>query len=203
MSDSNYIRYGKRIFDLVFGLLGFILLLPLILFISLWIMTTQGPPVFFLQERVGKNFQKFNLIKFRTMIKNADGDGPQVTADDDLRITKAGRTLRRFKLDELPQFINVLKGEMSLVGPRPEVEQYVIRFKEAYEQILRIRPGITDFAAIEFRDEQRILQRYEDKTAAYLNELLPRKIELYQKYIGHISLTTDLRIILKTLRSIL
>jgi lipopolysaccharide/colanic/teichoic acid biosynthesis glycosyltransferase len=203
MAGSFYVRYGKRIFDLIFGFLGFVLISPLLLIISLWILIGEGRPILFLHERMGKNFQKFNLIKFRTMIKNADRMGPQVTGGNDARISNLGQHLRRLKLDELPQLINVLKGEMSIVGPRPEVEQYVDQFKPEYQKVLKIKPGITDFAAIEFRKEQEILKEYEDINTAYITKILPRKLELYQIYMREISLLTDLKIIFRTLRSIL
>jgi len=198
-----YVRYGKRIFDILFGLTGFILIAPLLLIISLWIIIADGTPVFFLHERMGRNFQKFNLIKFRTMIKRPDSLQPQITGENDRRISKIGRHLRRFKLDELPQVLNVLKGDMSLVGPRPEVEQYVNRFKADYQGILKIKPGITDFAAIEFRNEEQLLTEYNDIEDAYVTKILPRKIELYQKYMREISMSTDLKILFRTLRSIL
>ncbi len=203
MAGKFYVPYGKRIFDALFGLLGFILIAPLLLIISVWILISEGRPVFFLHERVGKNFRKFNLIKFRTMIKNADKTGPQVTGGDDPRISGVGRTLRKYKLDEFPQFLNVLKGDMSLVGPRPEVEEFVDRFRDDYKKVLAIRPGITDFAAIEFRNEQELLKEFDDINDGYITKILPKKMELYQKYLHEISFATDLRIIFRTLRSII
>jgi lipopolysaccharide/colanic/teichoic acid biosynthesis glycosyltransferase len=137
------------------------------------------------------------------MINNADKTGPQVTGGNDPRISRVGRTLRKYKLDEFPQFLNVLKGEMSLVGPRPEVEEFVDRFRDDYKEVLEIRPGITDFAAIEFRNEQELLKEYDDINDGYITKILPKKIEFYRKYLHEISFITDLRIIFRTLRSII
>jgi lipopolysaccharide/colanic/teichoic acid biosynthesis glycosyltransferase len=202
MRGKFYAKTGKRIFDLLVGLTGFVLVSPLLIFVALWIAISDPGPIFFRHERIGQNFKKFRLIKFRTMIKNAGQAGLQITAADDKRISKVGGYLRRFKLDELPQLINVIKGEMSLVGPRPEVEAYVRVFNDDYKQILKIRPGITDFAAIEFRDEQEMLKGSEDTHASYVTNILPKKIVLYKKYLNDMSFSTDLRILTETLRSI-
>ncbi|MBI5740372.1 MAG: sugar transferase [Nitrospirae bacterium] len=199
MPANFYLRYGKRTFDFVSGLLGVILLAPLFLMIPLLIIICDGGPVFFRQRRVGKGFEPFMLLKFRTMINDAPQKGISVTAGGDPRITAVGRALRKTKLDELPQLWNVLKGEMSIVGPRPEVPGYVESFKEDYEEILKIRPGITDYAAIEFRNEEETLGRYESPEEGYLNDVLPEKIRLYKKYIRDIGPGNDLRLIWLTL----
>jgi lipopolysaccharide/colanic/teichoic acid biosynthesis glycosyltransferase len=136
------------------------------------------------------------------MIINADKVGPSVTSGDDPRITKVGRIIRKTKIDELPQLINVIKGDMSLVGPRPEVMKFVKEKKDEYKNILIIKPGITDNAAIEFRDEETIMEQYNDKEKAYIDIVLPQKIELYNKYIRNISLLNDIKLILKTLKVI-
>ncbi len=197
-----YKSFGKRVFDVIASILGLALLSPLFVIISIWIKATSKGPVFFVQKRVGKNFKEFNLYKFRSMVADAPKKGLQITSGDDPRITKIGRFIRKTKIDELPQLINVIKGEMSLVGPRPEVKKYVELKKDEYKKVLSVRPGITDLAAIEFRDEEKLLQSYKDKEKAYINEILPRKIALYNKYIDNISFISDIKIILQTLRVI-
>lgn len=195
-----YKNFGKRVFDIVATLIGSILLLPLILIIIVWIKTTSKGPLFYVQKRVGLNFKEFNLYKFRSMVVNADKVGPSVTSGDDPRITKIGKILRKTKIDELPQLINVLKGDMSLVGPRPEVMKFVKQRKEEYKKILTIKPGITDNAAIEYRDEETIMEQYENKEKAYIEIVLPEKIKLYNQYISNISFINDVKLILKTLK---
>ena len=195
-----YKKYGKRIFDVTASAFGLILLSPLFLGIAVIIKLTSKGPVFYIQKRMGENFKEFNLYKFRSMIVDADKKGLQITSGDDPRITKIGKFIRKTKLDELPQLINVLKGDMSLVGPRPEVKKYVMLKKEDYEKVLSVKPGITDLAAIEFRDEEKILEKYNDKEKAYIEIILPKKIELYKKYIDNISFKNDINIILKTLK---
>ena len=148
---------------------------------------------------MGRNFRPFKLYKFRTMVMDAQKKGLAITAADDPRITRVGGFLRRSKLDELPQLINVINGDMSLVGPRPEVQKYVQLFEKEYREILTVRPGLTDYAALEFIDEEAILGSYDDREAAYVEEVLPRKIELYHKYLVNQGLGTDVSIILKTL----
>jgi lipopolysaccharide/colanic/teichoic acid biosynthesis glycosyltransferase len=197
-----YEKFGKRLFDIVASGIGLIVLFPVMLVIGLIIKITSPGPVFFVQKRVGKNFKEFNLYKFRSMVVNADKLGPSVTKGDDKRITPIGRFLRKTKLDELPQLWNVLKGDMSLVGPRPEVMKYIKERKKEYERVLSVRPGITDYAAIEFRDEEEILNKYPDTEKAYIEIILPKKIELYYKYIDNINFIDDVKIILKTLKVI-
>ena len=197
-----YEKFGKRLFDIVASGVGLIVLFPVMLVIGVIIKITSPGPVFFVQKRVGKNFKEFNLYKFRSMVVNADKIGPSVTKGNDKRITRIGRFLRKTKLDELPQLWNVLKGDMSLVGPRPEVMKYVKERKKEYEKVLSVRPGITDYAAIEFRDEEEILNKYPDTEKAYIEIILPKKIELYYKYINNINFIDDIKIILKTLKVI-
>jgi len=197
-----YTRFGKRVFDIVATILGGILLLPIIIPIALWIKLSSKGPLFYVQSRVGKNFKEFNLYKFRSMIVDADKVGPSVTSGDDPRITKVGAIIRKTKIDELPQLLNVLKGEMSLVGPRPEVMKFVKEKKEAYQKVLSVKPGITDNAAIEFRDEETIMEQYTDKEKAYIDIILPEKIKLYYYYIDTISFLNDMKLILKTLKVI-
>lgn len=195
-----YKRYFKRIFDLFFSIIGIIFLVPIIIPIIIWIKLSSKGPLFFIQKRVGTNFVEFNLYKFRSMIIDAQNLGPSVTSGDDPRITKVGKIIRRTKIDELPQLINVLKGEMSLVGPRPEVIKFVKEKEEDYKIILTVRPGITDNAAIEYRNEETIMEQYEDKEKAYIHLVLPEKIKLYKYYIHHISLINDVKLILKTIK---
>jgi len=202
MPNSLYLRCGKRVFDFISGLLGLVLLVPLFLIIPLLIRICDGGPVFFRQRRVGREFKPFMLLKFRTMIHDAPQKGLPLTAGGDPRITAVGRVLRKTKMDEIPQLWNVLKGEMSIVGPRPEVPRYVESFPEDYKEILKIRPGITDYAAIEFRDEEAVLSKYKNPEEGYLNDVLPEKIRLYKKYTRDINLGNDLRLVFLTLRKI-
>ncbi len=197
-----YRSFGKRVFDLTASVLGLALLSPLFVIIAILIKFSSKGPVFFVQKRMGRDFKEFNLYKFRSMVADAPKKGLQITSGDDPRITKIGRFIRKTKIDELPQLINVIKGEMSLVGPRPEVKKYVELKKDEYKKVLSVRPGITDLAAIEFRDEEKLLQGYKNKEKAYINEILPRKIALYNKYIDNISFISDIKIILQTLRVI-
>lgn len=188
----------KRFFDIVFSSVGLLLLSPLFIVTALLIKLDSPGPVFFRQERIGRNFKPFFIYKFRTMVKDAHTRGLQITASGDNRITRVGRILRKTKIDELPQLINVLKGEMSFVGPRPEVEKYVELYKKDYKEILRIRPGITDISSIIFRDEERVLKNQADPEWYYKHILLPEKIKLAQEYIKKASFFYDLRLIFKT-----
>ena len=197
-----YKKYGKRIFDVTASVIGGLILLPVIIPIALWIKLSSKGPLFYIQKRVGRDFKEFNLYKFRSMIVDADRQGPSVTSGDDPRITKVGKIIRRTKIDELPQLLNVLKGDMSLVGPRPEVMKFVEQKREAYKKVLSVKPGITDNAAIEFRDEETIMEQYEDKEKAYIDIVLPQKIELYYEYIDNISFFNDIKLILRTLKVI-
>lgn len=197
-----YKDFGKRIFDIIATIIGLVLLLPIILPICLWIKLSSKGPLFYSQNRVGKNFKEFKVYKFRSMVINADTIGPSVTSGDDPRITKVGKIIRKTKIDELPQLLNVIKGDMSLVGPRPEVMKFVKEKKEDYKVILSIKPGITDNAAIEFRDEETIMEQYIDKEKAYIDIILPKKIKLYNYYISNISFLNDIKLILKTLKVI-
>lgn len=197
-----YKSFGKRVFDIVATVVGGVLLLPIIMIISIWIKLSSKGPLFFVQTRVGKDFKPFSLYKFRSMIIDADKVGPSVTSGDDPRITKVGRIIRRTKIDELPQLINVLKGDMSLVGPRPEVMKFVQEKREDYERILSVKPGITDNAAIAFRTEESIMKQYINKEKAYIETILPKKIRLYNQYIDNISFVNDIKLIIRTLKII-
>jgi lipopolysaccharide/colanic/teichoic acid biosynthesis glycosyltransferase len=194
---------AKRIFDFSASLVGLILLAPVFAVIALAIRLESPGPAFFRQERVGYRGLPFLIIKFRTMRRSAPAEGPQITVGADPRITRVGRLLRKSKLDELPQLINVLKGEMSLVGPRPEVPAFMERYPPQQKAvILSVRPGITDFAAIEFSDEADILARASDPESAYVDEVMPRKFALYKRYVDERSLWLDMKLIGRTLAKI-
>jgi lipopolysaccharide/colanic/teichoic acid biosynthesis glycosyltransferase len=191
----------KRIFDFTVSLIGLIILSPAFLLIAICIKLDSEGPVFFRQERIGYLGTPFRILKFRTMTGAASG--LPLTVGDDIRITKYGRFLRKFKLDELPQLINVLKGDMSLVGPRPEVPRYVAAYPEDVKKfVLSVRPGITDFAAIEFKDENEILRASTDPEKDYLEKILPRKLAYYQEYVRRRSLLLDMYLIFRTLASL-
>jgi len=196
---SLYVRYFKRVFDAIAAGLGLLFLFPVFIIIAVLIKIEDGGSVFFRQERVGQNWKTFRIYKFRTMVENAEKLGAQVTTGDDPRITRIGRFLRKYKLDELPQLINVVKGEMSLVGPRPEVPRYAKLFKQDYDEILKVKPGITDFASIEYKDENELLRGVSDPEKVYVNKILPEKIRYYKKYIEKISFLTDFALIIRTL----
>jgi lipopolysaccharide/colanic/teichoic acid biosynthesis glycosyltransferase len=193
---------SKRLFDFVAALAGLALLAPLFVLIALWIRLDSPGPVLFRQQRVGRHGKLFAIYKFRTMHAALPG-APQLTVGRDRRITGAGALLRRYKLDELPQLINVLQGSMSLVGPRPEVPRYVACYPPAVRAIvLSVAPGITDWAAILYRDESAILGCAADPERAYLDTILPTKLDYYVRYVRERSFWTDLRIIFSTLAAI-
>lgn len=189
----------KRLVDLIVSTTGIVLLLPLFPIVGLLIKLETKGPVFFKHERIGKNFKPFYLYKFRTMAINSDRDGPALTVAGDKRITRIGGLLRRRKIDELPQLINVLKGEMSLVGPRPEVQKYVDLYRKDYEEILGVRPGITDMASIRFRDEGELLSRARAPERFYGEVVLPEKIHLAKRYVRETSFLYDLKLIFLTI----
>jgi len=197
-----YRLYLKRVFDFIAAFIGIIILSPILVLIAVWIKFSSKGPLFYTQKRVGKDFKEFDIYKFRSMVVNADKIGPSVTSSDDFRITEVGKFIRKTKIDELPQLLNVLKGDMSLVGPRPEVMQFVVKKRDEYKKVLSVRPGITDNAAIEFRDEETIMNAYEDKEKAYLEIILPQKIKFYYNYIDNISFTNDIKLLLHTLKVI-
>ena len=192
----------KRLFDILFSFIGLLLLQPFFIVIAIMIKVDSTGPVFFRQGRVGKNFRRFMIYKFRTMVLDAENKGLHITSGGDNRITRVGRILRRFKIDELPQLYNVLKGDMSLVGPRPEVIRYVEWYKEDYERILSVRPGITDISSMTFRNEESILQGSDDPERYYVHVLLPEKMRLAREYIQKVSFFYDVRLIFKTLYKI-
>ena len=194
---------AKRWFDIIVSLIGLILLFPPFLLMAFFIKVEDRGPIFYRGVRVGRYGKPFRIFKFRTMLVNAEELGGPSTADDDPRITKIGRLLRKYKLDELPQLINVLKGEMSFVGPRPEVQHYVDMFTEKERVILSVRPGITDWASLWNPDEGAILAGSPDPEKAYMEKIRPTKIELQLKYLKKRSFWIDLQIIAQTFLAIL
>jgi lipopolysaccharide/colanic/teichoic acid biosynthesis glycosyltransferase len=192
----------KRAFDVIAALIGLILLSPVFAIVALWIKLDSSGPVFFQQSRVGKHGALFRILKFRTMMVDAEAKG-QITVGVDPRVTRIGHVLRRLKIDELPQLVNVLRGEMSLVGPRPEVPRYVARYPDGIRQIvLSVLPGITDWASIEFREESTILAEASDPERSYIEDILPVKLEYCVRYVRERDFMMDLKIILLTLFAI-
>lgn len=189
----------KRCFDFVLSLMGLIALLPVFIVVA-WVVKKDGGPVFYRQQRVGKYGTLFNIYKFRSMVIDADKTGAKVTASHDPRITRIGSLLRKTKIDELPQLFNVLTGDISLVGPRPEVPYYVSKWPDACKKIiLSVKPGITDYATLYYNDEQAVLAKAEDPEKAYLKEVMPHKLRMYEQYVNDQNFWLDIRIILATL----
>lgn len=187
----------KRLFDVLASLVGLVVLSPLLIVLGAAVALSSRGPIIFRQRRVGRDFREFTLYKYRTMVQGAE-HGAAVTHAGDRRVTRVGAWLRKTKLDELPQLFNVLKGDMSLVGPRPEVAKYVERFRDDYRDILTVRPGITDYAAIEFRNEEALLESFPDPEAGYVQAVMPKKIALYRRYLRERGFLTDLRILVAT-----
>ena len=189
----------KRAFDLVSAAVGLLVFGLPMLAVAAWIKLDSAGPVFFRQERVGRNGQVFRIHKFRTMTVDAEARGLQLTVGADARVTRVGRVLRANRLDELPQFLDVLAGDMSVVGPRPDVPRYVALWPAALrERVLAVRPGITDPASLEFRDEATLLARAADPEREYLDVILPRKLARAADYADHASLWTDLAVIVRS-----
>lgn len=192
---------AKRIFDLLFSITGTILLLPVFALIAIWIKCDSRGPVFFRQERVARFEKTFRIFKFRTMCLDAESKGRQITIGADPRITRSGRFLRRYKLDELPQLLNVIAGDMSLVGPRPEIPRYVAMYPaEVRDVVFSVPPGITDYASIEYKDENMILGHAADPDKTYIEEIMPVKLGYYQRYVVERSLWVDFKLVMKTLK---
>ena len=188
----------KRLFDIVFALIMLLLLAPLFLVLACWVSFDSRGGVFFGQVRVGKDGKHFTLWKFRTMKPQSEKGGQLTVGSSDVRITRAGYFLRKFKVDELPQLWNVVRGEMSVVGPRPEVPRYVAHYTEHQRSVLNIRPGITDYASLHYFNESNLLAKSENPEATYLNEVLPAKLQLNLVYLQSHTFWGDLRIILLT-----
>ena len=192
-----------RLLDIIFSTLGIIILLPLFLIICLIIKADSKGGCFFIQERIGKGGKPFGILKFRTMRCGADADGLLTIGTHDRRITRVGSFLRKTKIDELPQLWNVLKGEMSIVGPRPEVEKYVLLYTDEQRRVLSVRPGITDYASIEYVNENEILSQASDPDRAYIEKVMPHKIKLSMRYLEHYCVSEYLKIIFLTLKKII
>lgn len=192
----------KRCLDILVSLMGLLLLLPVFGLIALLIKLDSPGRVLFRQTRIGKEFRPFAIYKFRSMTDEKIRTGSLITVGADPRITRIGHCLRKLKLDELPQLFNVLKGDMSLVGPRPEVPEFVDLFRSDFQEILKVRPGITDLGSLKYRDEATILAQSPDSRAEYINRILPDKISLAKQYIAHASLGFDFKLILRTLCAI-
>jgi lipopolysaccharide/colanic/teichoic acid biosynthesis glycosyltransferase len=189
----------KRLLDILASTAGLIVFAPLLLYICVRIKLDSHGPIFYRGLRIGLRGKRFRIYKYRTMVVEADKIGASSTAADDARITRVGHWLRRYKLDELPQLINVLVGDMSMVGPRPQVEWAVNQYTAEERNLLKVRPGITDEASIKFRNEAEILRGSKDPDKAYMELIAPEKIRLGLKYVEHHNLWTDVRILIKTL----
>ena len=190
----------KRLFDIFFSLLGLIILIPALILIAILIKLNSAGPVFFRQERVGKNGRILKIYKFRTMEKDAESKGVRFTTPyTDLRITKTGRILRRFYFDEFSQLFNVLKGEMSIVGPRPEIPEVVELYNEEQKKVLSVRPGMTDLATLEFLKEGKIMESSQNLYQDYTQKVLPEKLKLNLQYIENQSLVFDIKLIIQTI----
>lgn len=192
----------KRIFDIVASGIGLILLSPLFVILAIWIKCDSIGPVFYKQVRVGRNNMDFQLFKFRSMRVGSDKKGLITVGGHDPRITRSGYYIRKYKLDEFPQLINVFKGDMSLVGPRPEVRKYVDMYTEEQMHVLDVRPGITDLASIWYRNENELLERVNDPDKYYIEVIMPDKLRINLEYVARHSFTFDIRLIFQTFRAI-
>ena len=192
----------KRLFDIIISLLALVILFPVLMIISIWVLLDSKGGILYRQRRVGKNNHDFTLLKFRTMHPGADTKGLLTVGERDPRISGAGYSLRRTKLDELPQLINILAGDMSLVGPRPEVRKYVALYTDEQLKVLDIRPGLTDNASLAYIDESEILAKSEDPEKTYIETILPAKLELNLQYIRERSMGKDIGIIFRTISGI-
>ena len=189
----------KRVFDIFCSFLGILVLSPLFLIVALLVATTSRGGVFYKQVRVGKDFRNFKILKFRSMRPDSDKKGLLTVGSKDNRVTKVGYFIRKYKIDELPQLINVLVGDMSFVGPRPEVPKYVEMYNDEQRKVLSVRPGITDYASIEYRNENDILAKSDNPEQTYIDEVMPAKLKLNLRYISEMSFKTDLKIIFGTI----
>lgn len=196
-------RFFKRIFDIFAAFIGIAVFMPLFLVVAILISSESKGGVFYRQVRIGKDGKPFKIMKFRTMVADADKKGLAITVGADSRITKIGKFLRASKIDELPQLFNVFVGQMSFVGPRPEVKKYVDMYDETQKAVLLVRPGITEYASIVYCEENALLQDAEDPEATYINEIMPRKLEMNLDYIKSFSFFGDIGIIIKTFCAIL
>jgi lipopolysaccharide/colanic/teichoic acid biosynthesis glycosyltransferase len=193
---------AKRLFDIIASALALVVLSPLLLIIALFVKLDSPGPVVFRQPRLGRGARPFEIYKFRTMVVAAQTHGTRITVNKDARVTRIGRILRRFDLDELPTFLNVLKGDMSIVGPRPEVPEYLPFYSDEEKEVFSVRPGLTDPGTLAFRDEATRLVG-EDPEGVYTREILPHKLALNLEYVKQQSLLYDLKIIMKTLAAVI
>lgn len=203
LKKKRFSLFLKRTFDIFASFFGLLVLSPLLIIIALLIVLTSSGGVFFRQVRVGRKGKEFRIFKFRTMVKDAESKGMQITVGNDSRVTTIGKFLRKCKLDELPQLINVLLGQMSFVGYRPEVPKYVAMYTDYQRNILRIRPGITDLASIEYRDENEVLEQSDNPEDTYVNDVMQKKLALNIKYMQQMGFWYDLKLIFKTFLAIL
>ena len=204
-SNYLYMKYAiiKRVLDFFFSIIFLIILMPFFIIIALLIIIDDGFPIMYRQTRVGKNGNFFKILKFRTMKKNADALSKITIGDKDPRITKIGYVLRKYKIDELPQLWNILKGEMSFIGPRPEVPEYVALYNTKQRNVLKVRPGLSDYASLDYINENEILSKYSTPEEAYINIVMPQKLQLSLNYIHDMSLKTDFNFAIKTIAKII
>jgi len=192
----------KRSFDIFFSFFGLIILSPIFLLIFVLVKTDSKGPVIYKQTRVGKDGKDFSVLKFRSMKQDSESKGLLTVGGKDPRITKTGYFIRKYKLDELPQIINVLKGDMSFVGPRPEVRKYVLLYDEVQKKVLDVKPGITDVASIKYRNENELLEGSDDPESFYIKEIMPVKLKMNLEYINDRSFFKDIKVILNTLKTV-
>lgn len=202
LNEKRLDLFLKRLFDILASGIGLLVLLIPMVILSIIIATTSKGGVFFKQERVGKGGKPFQILKFRSMVADAPQKGRAITTTNDARITKVGAWIRKYKLDELPQLINVLVGDMSLIGPRPEVMRYVAMYDERQREVLKVKPGITDLASIEYRDESDRLEASKDPEKTYVEEIMPKKLDLNLEYIENFNFFYDIKLIFRTLARI-
>ncbi|MDM1060602.1 sugar transferase [Myroides odoratimimus] len=193
----------KRIFDIISSGIGLIMLSPIFLFLTIWIKVDSQGPVFYKQVRVGKNGKDFKIFKFRSMRQGSDKQGLITVGGRDPRVTNSGYYIRKYKLDEFPQLINVFVGDMSVVGPRPEVRKYVDLYNEEQLRVLTVRPGITDIASIKYRNENELLEKAEDPDKTYIEEIMPDKLKYNLEYIDNTSFIYDIKLIFETFKAII
>lgn len=196
---NKFNKFFKRMFDILASSIGIMVLSPILIVIAIAIKCDSNGEILFKQKRVGMNEKTFNIFKFRTMVTNAEKLGKQITVGNDCRITKIGYFLRKYKLDELPQLFNVLLGDMSLVGPRPEVPRYVELYTDEQKEVFKVRPGITDLASLKYSDENDILANIENPEEHYINVIMQDKLELNLEYINKSNVFFDIYIIIKTI----
>ncbi len=205
MEKKNRISYYpsmKRFMDIFLSSFALLCFFPFMLTISILIKLDSKGPVFFIHKRIGRDMEPFSLIKFRTMTTRPEKKAKEFDPGDSSRITKLGRILRKTKFDEIPELINILKGDMSIIGPRPEVESYVKIFQDDFKKILKIRPGLSDKASVKYRDEEKILALANDPAGYYLETILPDKIRLAKEYAAEITFLQDISIIMDTIKSL-